>query len=314
MNKEIYEIKHKIKQELETILNLQTPWINYDDNQIPIYTQDKTILVLSGGGIKGIAHIGALHRLFELGYLSNFNKFIGASVGGLLIALLVIGYTPKEIWDFIQIFEFTKMVSLDIFNISSKCGIDDGSKLEYVICNMISAKNIDPYITLGNLFIKTQKYIIFSAVSINEQSVYYISHITFPEMPLITAIRITTCIPIYFVPIKYTYNDKEMCFIDGGCMDNYPIHLCDNEIDQVLGLYIHKNKEENVDIENFGSYIMLVFETLMNGIDLNSVRGYEDNTINVYIDGVNSLDFGIDINGKKGLYNKGYNAIKQKLG
>ena len=49
MNKEIYEIKHKIKQELETILNLQTPWINYDDNQIPIYTQDKTILVLSGG-------------------------------------------------------------------------------------------------------------------------------------------------------------------------------------------------------------------------------------------------------------------------
>ena len=79
-------------------------------------------------------------------------------------------------------------------------------KFEYVICNMISAKNIDPYITLGNLFIKTQKYIIFSAVSINEQSVYYISHITFPEMPLITAIRITTCIPIYFVPIKYTYN------------------------------------------------------------------------------------------------------------
>jgi NTE family protein len=306
MDKEIYEIKHNIEQYINTIL------CNTDKELIPTYSDKKKILVLSGGGIKGIAHIGALQRLYELGHI--FEKFIGTSVGGLLIALLVVGYTPKELWDFIQTFDLSKIVSLNILDINSKLGIDDGSKIEFVISSMISNKNIDPQITLNNLYKKTGKYLIFSGVSINEQSIYYISHKTFPNMPLLTAIRITICIPIYFVPIKYIHNGKILYFVDGGCMDNYPIHLCKNKMSNVLGLYIHKNIDDTYNMQNFSSYVMLVFETFMSGIDKSLVRGYDDNTINIFIDNINSIDFNIDISKKIKLYQDGYDAIKKKLG
>lgn len=311
MDKEIDKIKCDIQKDLHNLLNYKSS----DDNHvIPLYTKhnlkyyNKSILVLSGGGIKGIAHIGALQKIHELGYLNNFTKFVGTSIGGLIMALLVIGYLPKEIWDFIQLFEFKKMVSLNILDYATKYGIDDGSKFEFVLCNMITEKNIDPYITLHDLYLLTNKHITFSGVSINDQTVHYISHETFPDIPLITAIRITTCIPIYFIPIKYTHNNKTTLYIDGGCMDNYPIHLYDNELDKVLGLYISKQKE-NVDTTNIELYMMLVFETFMNGMDLNAIRGYKNNTINIIVDNINSIDFGVNLPDKIKLYNKGYNSI-----
>jgi len=204
-------------------------------------------------------------------------------------------------------------MGLNILDFASKYGVDDGVKLEIVISSMINAKNIDPNITLSDLYLKTKKEIILTGVSINEQCVHYISHITFPNMSLITAIRITTCIPIYFVPIKYIWENKITFYVDGGCMDNYPIHLYENEIDKVLGLYIHKNKQNNVNMQNIESYLMLLFETCMNGMDLNAVRGYNDNTINIFIDNVNSIDFGIDLLDKKKLYDKGYSTIKNEF-
>ena len=301
------QIKHNIKLELLKLLDKE------EHIDIPPYTvyHNKTILVLSGGGVKGISHIGALQKIYELGHLNNFTDFAGTSVGGLIIALLVIGYIPEEIWEFIKSFEFTKVVSLNILEFASKYGVDDGLKLEAIICAMIRAKNIDPYITLKDLYLLTKKNITFSGVAINEQSIHYISHTNYPEMPLITAIRITTCIPIYFVPIKYTFNDKTTYYVDGGCMDNYPIHLYDDKLNQVLGLYIHKDKQNNINMDNIESYMMLLFDTCMSGINSRYVKGYEDCTINIFVDNISSIDFGIDIIGKNKLYNSGYDAVTE---
>ena len=51
-------------------------------------------LVLSGGGAKGAAQVGALMYLQELGIPVDF--VCGTSIGGLLGGLYSIGYSPQE--------------------------------------------------------------------------------------------------------------------------------------------------------------------------------------------------------------------------
>lgn len=52
-------------------------------------------LVLSGGGVRGIAHLGVLQALDELGIRPSVIS--GVSVGALIGALYASGQTPEQI-------------------------------------------------------------------------------------------------------------------------------------------------------------------------------------------------------------------------
>ena len=77
----------------------------------------KKRLVLSGGGIKGIVHVGVLHALQKLKVLKYIEELAGASAGAIVAALYVIGYTPAELYDFMKLFDFIKIKKIDINNI-----------------------------------------------------------------------------------------------------------------------------------------------------------------------------------------------------
>ena len=57
-------------------------------------------VVISGGAIKGIASLGALQYLVDNQFicLQDTLNYIGTSVGGIISYLLIIGYTPIEIF------------------------------------------------------------------------------------------------------------------------------------------------------------------------------------------------------------------------
>ena len=73
-------MESKIQEDLLKILDDDIIKVKIDDDfDIPEYKsknkrkgRDKKILVLSGGGIRGIAHIGVLYALDKLGILSKF--------------------------------------------------------------------------------------------------------------------------------------------------------------------------------------------------------------------------------------------------
>ncbi|MBJ7470858.1 MAG: patatin-like phospholipase family protein [Solirubrobacteraceae bacterium] len=66
----------------------------------------KVDLVLAGGGVKGIAHVGALKALHDHGYTEH-PRIAGTSVGAIVGALVAQGYTPCEIWDILYAFDFS---------------------------------------------------------------------------------------------------------------------------------------------------------------------------------------------------------------
>ena len=67
----------------------------------------KTGLVLSGGGTRGFAHIGALHALEEAGIRTDVIS--GTSVGSIVGALYADGYSPTQMLELFRKYSIRKL-------------------------------------------------------------------------------------------------------------------------------------------------------------------------------------------------------------
>jgi predicted acylesterase/phospholipase RssA len=261
------------------------------------YDNNKTILVLSGGGIKGLALVGCLKALEKLNILNNFKTMAGTSVGALITALYVIGYSPDELYVFIKKFNFGSLKNIKLLNLFTHLGVDDGCKMQVMIERMIVAKGHNADITLETLYKHTNITILMTTVCLNTCKPVYLSHKTHPDLPLSTAIRMSTCIPWFYVPISY----KGYLYTDGGCIDNYPIHLFKNKIEKVIGIYLVDSYSDDAAIDNIESFSLQVFKCFMKGVAFNSIKGYEAKTVYVNLKDISATDYDIDVNKKRKL-------------
>ena len=274
---------------------------------IPTYISEKKYkknLVMSGGGIKGIAHIGALYALNKLNYLDKIEQFAGTSIGSLVIALYVIGYTPCELYDFIKLFNIAKLKDISILNIGS-FGLDSGSKIEFVIKKLIAKKGLDENIKLKELYDIKKKKLIFTCVCLNTMEPCYISHENYPNIPLYLVIRMSTSLPFIYCPVKY----ENKLYIDGGCIDNYPISVFKDKLDDTVGILLIDPKNEMEKIDNLETYIMRVLNCITVGMQLYSKKNYESNTIEINIEMLNIVNFDINDKIKDELFLQGYAAV-----
>lgn len=270
-------------------------------------TDKKTILILGGGGIKGIAHIGALQYLEEKKILENIKIFAGSSIGGILCALLVIGYTPDEIMNFINLFNINKLKSFDPENFLTNFGLDKGEKLIFILNKLFELKKINQNITFKNLYELTKKELILTGVCMNDKQVHYISHITYPNMPVILGMRISASVPLWFHPVIY----EGKMFIDGGCVDNYPISYFKNKLNETLGLYLNENIEYNKNINNIETFLFELFKCFYIGLNTNLINGFEKETIIIDIMQINMMNFDLTQKNKEELFNCGYICAKK---
>jgi NTE family protein len=307
--------EHEIKSELQELLN--TTNITLDEKyDIPIYDHNyskkkfKKILVLSGGGIRGIAHIGAIHAFLKLNYLDKFQEFACSSIGSFLIALYLVGYTPIEIFELIKKIDITKLNNINLLDIVKSFGIDNGSNLEYLIKRLIHSKNVDSEITLKDLFLKTNKKLVITATCLNTLTVEYLSHENYPNLPLFKAVLMSCSIPWFYKPISL--NNK--LYVDGGCMDNYPIKLYDDRLEDVIGIYIIGGDNITDSIDNLETYSYKVFQCLNKGYDSYSKKTFRNYTIDIILDDeINILNFNLSPKQKLDMFMSGYNSIMNKF-
>lgn len=324
-NKEIIskDEKSQLKDIIEKDENSKSEYIEEQDkefvNTSPNDVKFKKNLVLCGGGVKGIAHVGALFALTELKCLDKIETFAGTSIGSLVISLYVVGYSASELYDFIKLFDLSKLKNLSILNIQL-FGLDTGSRIEYVIKRLIKGKGLNENITLKELFDVKKKKIIFTTVCVNTMDIKYLSHETHPNMPLFLAIRMSISLPFIYVPIKYDkkiYLDGDnYLYIDGGCFDNYPINIFKNDEKNTLGINLVDSKDVIENIDNLETYILRVLKCLMVGISFNAKKGFENNTIDIHLESINIVNYEIDNNKKDEIFLKGYKSVineKEKI-
>lgn len=272
-----------------------------------LLNKNKTKLVLCGGGIKGIAHIGALHALDEIGMLKNIDTYSGTSVGALLSLLLIIGYTANEIYDFICQMDLDKIKEFNVSNLFTEFGLDDGKKMIIVIEKILSSRGISSDVTFLKLYELTKKTFYVTATCLNDKKNYYYSHLHSPDMKVITAIRMSISIPIYFTPVKY----KGKLYIDGGCIYNLPIQIFDHCLDDVLAIYFVDSRDNINDINNIEDVLIHTIQCLIEGLTLNTISGYGDKIIKIDLGAFSAFDFRIDKNMKQKLFDCGYSTIMQ---
>lgn len=190
-------------------------------------------LVLSGGSIKGFCLLGAVQASLDSGQLKP-TTFVGTSAGSMVGYLLAIGYTPIEIvvalasnhWlEKLQHFNLVAMINGN--GSTSFTGLHEG--LEKLTINKIGK-----FITLGKLKEEFGKTLICVTYNMTTCRTEYLGPDNYPDLPCLTAIRMSSNIPLVFDRFKYLDN----YYIDGGISDNFPILKGQELGSKVLGLYL----------------------------------------------------------------------------
>jgi len=208
------------------------------------------------------------------------------------------------------LFDIKKLSGLDslenipFLDIIQNYGLDDGENIHIIINKLLKAKGLKENMTLLELYNINKKKFISTSVCINTKEVIYISYENFPELRISDAVRMSTCFPFYYKPV--IYNNKY--YVDGGLINNYPIDLFKDNIDEVIGVLID-SKYEHSEITNFQSFFVNCLLTFMKGISYNLLKGWEKKTIHIEINQVNVLQFNMSKEIKNNMYKIGYNAV-----
>lgn len=272
-------------------------------------------LCLSGGGVKGAAHIGVLKALednnIHIDYIS------GTSSGSIVASLYAVGYTPIEIYNFFvkHCKEITHIGLKNIFKFiwglvfKHKViiqGLNDGTKLEKIIYNVCKNKGIYTIdqvklpLLIPSVNIQNGETYIFSSKHIrskNKTDYKYDNKILLSK-----AVRASCSFPGIFSPVSY----NGCTLVDGGIRENIPWEETKNMgADTVISIIF----ENIISDDSF----LDIFEILTKSINMISheLSLYEQtgsdyllklNTKNISLLDTSKIDF---------LYNLGYSKMNE---
>lgn len=294
------------------IINLDYP--NIDNNEEPLFVSKKKNpiyrnLVLSGGSIKGISHIGAIKHMIDEKKLdlSKLKAVAGSSAGSITGTLIVLGFGPDDIWDFIYNLDFKKLVKPNILMLLKKCGIESGKTIYKLMENILEVKTGIKNINFKQLYeITNIHFTIVGSCLTTKEAIYY-DHINSPLFSVSLAIRISIGMPGFFTPI--IIDGKK--YVDGAIMNNYPINIFKNNMEETLGIFIYSAYPTNYQYPE--EYFMAIINLFMHNYYHKEIDNYRNNTIIIRETSDNLSIFNFDINNKvkKLLYEQGINAAKE---
>ena len=277
--------------------------------------KEKTILIVSGGGIKGLAGLGAISYLIDNKIISFPKIFAGSSVGAIICFLINIGYHPKDIYDILEQIDFTKLIKYvepEDLLVEPCFGLSTPEPILQSIYSFMKKKNIKKNITFKELFEQTNSKLIITGTCINNVELVYFSYDTYPNMPILKALRISISIPFIFRP--YMFEGK--LWVDGSCMNNFPIELFDpDDLDKVIGVYLDDKYDGLDEIEEIQDYFHRIFKCVFRGLNYNKILKYKKYLIDIIttnvkksesVNGSTGTNWDLSIDDKKILFDTGY--------
>lgn len=245
----------------------------------------KVGLVLSGGGAKGLAHIGIIKALEENNIPIDY--ITGTSMGGIVGAMYAAGYSPTQIemvalstdfqdWvsgrynsDFSFFFQkktinpsvLTAKLSVDSnLRLSFRSNLVNDIPLNFALMELFSQASAIAKDNFDQLFVPYRCMVsdVFSQTSI-----------TVAKGSLAEAVRATMTVPLIYRPIKL---DEKYVF-DGGLYNNFPADVMKNSFnpDIIIG--------SNVSAKNYNEYPKSDDDRLMNRLMMFMFLSKSDSTL-----------------------------------
>ena len=268
--------------------NAQTVAANAQTDSVSLVNHETTIpqarkrvgVVLSGGGAKGMAHIGVLKVLEKAGI--PVDVITGTSIGSIIGGLYAIGYNShsldsmvrKQDWTYIitdkedlrnQSFLDRKKQNTYLFDMGLTFG-----KRDLTAGGLIRGKNLAELFQklfvgyTDSLDFNRDLKIPFACVATN---IMDNSEVVFHSGRLPQAIRASMSIPAAFSPIRL----GDMVLVDGGLKNNYPVDVArEMGAEVVIGVTLNGKPKTAEDITGTMKIVGQI-------IDVNCVNKYAEN-------------------------------------
>jgi NTE family protein len=246
----------------------------------------KTIgIALSGGGARGIAHIGVLKALEEEGLEPEIIS--GASAGAIVGAFYAAGLKPE------QILEVVKQASLfKIFKVGLPVsGLAKLTYLQVVLAEQIASDSFEDL----------PKKLFISIANLNTGACEIRA-----SGPLFEVVTASSSIPLVFQPVKI---DGQL-YVDGGLLNNLPVEPVKEHADIAVAVNVMPDMEVEVkDVQN-------VFNIAQRCFDLAVLANARPNIerCDLLVEPKELHKYNIfQINRYQKIYEIGYAAMKEKL-
>ncbi len=289
-------------------------------------------LVFKGGGVRGIAYMGALEELEEMGVVEGIERVSGSSAGAIAATLVSFRLNMREtmvLFNDLDISQIPQRSVLENFgkiptlaNLGSykrlidKYGLYSSEYFYNWISQIIAGKcNGNPRATFKDFVSYGYRdlHIMVSNISRHRPEVFSLH--TTPDVAVADAVRISMSIPLYFEALRF--NGREFgsgdFYVDGGMYKNYPLDIFDNaslvsDPDnfregvnwESLGLYLISDRDTSVNIadhpKNLLEFVTLTGRNFYNYHQLNGLKSNhldEKRTIEISDCGISAVDFSI---------------------
>lgn len=175
----------------------------------------KTIgLALSGGGMRGAAHIGLLKRLDELDIKPNV--IAGTSAGAIVGSLYAAGHSHATILEF---FKEQRLFDITHFTWTKPGFINTDDYLEHM----------RPYFEEDRFeALKTKLFVLASEILRGELQI-------FESGELIKPVLASAAVPGVFSPVQI----GDGLYVDGGVINNFPSDILRDKCDFVIGMNVN---------------------------------------------------------------------------
>lgn len=243
-------------------------------------------LVLSGGGARGLAHLGAVKALYEEGY--RFDVIIGTSMGAIVGCVLANGHEPDEIIEKLKGNLFLSFFRPDL-SANSMLTMNGGRK---ILEKLLTVKNIED---LSIPFIAV-------ATDLTHGTPCY-----FEKGDIIDAVIASSSIPVIFPPVVI----DGVQYIDGGVLNNLPVRYIRKNCEKIAGFHVNPQNLglQDGEVKGFANIADRAFNLCMLSNVLPDIELCDFYLEHDHLDEFTTFDFGK----AKEIFEIGYENMKKTL-
>jgi NTE family protein len=287
----------------------------------------KADAVFEGGGVKGIAFIGALKVMEEHGYV--WEKLAGTSAGAIVAALLSAGYKSVELLSIFRQLDYSLFLQRKgigrlpgvgpVLGLLVHEGMYVTERLERFIGELLEQKGVR---TFGDLP-PDKLRVIASDITAGKMLILPDDLGSFGIDPrqfsVAKAVRMSASIPFYFQPAVLKKGNDPHYIVDGGLLSNYPVWLFDVQglpRWPTIGFRLHAKrvKMEETRTKGLFSFTRALILTMLDAHDRFYVQKSQAvRTVFIDTEGVRSTQFHLSGEMRKKLLQSGEQAAHRFL-
>ncbi len=283
--------------------------------------------VFQGGGVRGIAFVGALEVAETRGY--RWKRVAGTSSGAIVAALLAAGYRAVEMkamlteMDLAQWMRRTGWLRLPVvggpLQLWRKYGLYPIEPLEQWLEHLLEKRGIRTFedVEGGRLRVVITDLTAGDMVVFPDDLNRY--GLGLQDMPVARAVAMSCAIPYFFQPVRLRVRARQHLMIDGGVLSNYPVWLFDSKEKPRWPTFgfrlVGEHSRQRQRTGNFWLYTQSLLKTMISAVDHLAIREADAvRTIFIPTGSTSATDFSLTAEEKQALYEAGIQAAETFFG